>query len=737
MKYLYGLLICLWITAFAAWQVNAQEAESLAVSITTDDGKSIACPEGYPIYSSVPVVFTPLSSEGENHYSISIDDGKNFGGYAKMENAYVTLFPDDATAPEKRWQIRFKNVSAQELQSCVYSVVFDDKAPKIEFVDPEVIEEGSGGSCSVHFKITDNCGISRVIASCSDTVLFEDHMTETGAGTEYDLALDLKKTKECGNEYDITAVDVAGNRMVLSFEYAIDDEPPTISVDGVSDGARLGDNASLKIKAGDVLSHAYINYVVSRTKGDEVVSTEVSTGADSETISFDDEGSYLVEAYATDDAGNRSVSVYRKFVIDKSAPTVSIGGVSSGADIRNNAQAFIDVEDEGDDGTEVDITLRRTVDGDIEDIPIRSYETGAHHDIRSVDIKSDGEYLLSVNAKDRAGNHASASCSFRVDKTAPDISVYGLNEGEITGGKPVIRFCAGELFYNSTIMTTMLEKKDKGGYVLVDKSEHVMKALRDHVDVSPDNEGEYRLTCMASDRSGNVATKCLNFTVDRTPPVIAGLSDVDGKVFKSFSLPQKLSRYVSDLSAAGVHAYVNDREIGNSDVIIEEGKYTLTILADDAAGNASEASAVFMVDHTAPQIVLEGFDRDGNVRKGSLIKVGLVDKSDRLTAVLFNGMNIAIDGDNAAYIPIEEYGQYRLCVKAEDDAGNVTDTEINTGCYMLGVDPEEFTKTLSTVVYNKPEDASSSVDVASLCVGLLSVLSGTFGLTYRTLSKGS
>jgi len=470
--------------------------------------------------------------------------------------------------------------------------------------------------------------------------------------------------------------------------------------------------------------------VIKRQSGDEVITTECSGIEGGTELSFDEDGVYDIRAFATDEAGNRSEEIHWDFTIDMTAPHVEIGGVYENADIRNGANITVDVSENIPEDTEVYINLVRRSPQKTEQIPISAYKPEAFRDIRKVDISADGEYFLEVSAEDGAGNKTECSKQFRIDSTAPDISISGLDDGEVTSDIPTLRFCAGELFYESAIMTAVLEKKEKSVYVPVGKSEQVMKSERDHVDIKPAEEGEYRLTCTASDRSGNTSTDSVCFAIDHTPPVISGLGKIDNAFFKAFTLPGKLMDLVSDSSKVTAGAYIDDKEIHDGEEIILEGKYVLTILAEDEAGNAAEGSAVFMVDHTSPQIVLSGFDREGNIQKGSLIKVSLLDEGDRLTNVVFNGRDIAIDSDNTATVAVNDYGQYALSIKAEDEAGNVTDSEIHTSCYM-NVNPFGSISKVERTVSSTP--VPEDYDFKGMLVGIASVLSGTIGLTYRAL----
>ena len=723
MKRFIGVVVCICIYMLLGHKMWAEDNGQLTVNITQEDGQSVMVKSDHLFYTAVPVIFTLPDNGGDNYYSISTDNGNSFGAYVRTDSGTVKLYPDDKTAPDGKWQIMFANVTEGiERNSEVFMICFDTTTPVITIDD--------GGK----IKISDDTGIIRFTAKNRESVIEDIIFEDTEAVEEYELEMKIKDTAKYGDIIEISCEDIAGNTAVVSYEYLIDDHGPELVIEGITDGDKLLKAGRIRALASDDESDCYVNYTIERVTGNEIITTSEYNLPSDTNISFDEDGTYTVTLYASDEAGNESVRQKLGFVIDRTAPTVRVEGISEGVDIKSGARISIEVEDELYEETTVDIKLYRSVLGEMQNIPVDSYNLRAACDEREIDITTDGEYELSVRAKDGVGNRTDRSCRFRIDKTAPDISVIGVQEGEITSEKSKLRFNAGELFYESTIMSALLEKKEAGGFVVVSNDNHVMRSERDSVEISVDSEGEYRLTCKAADRSGNTAQKTVSFTVDYTPPVISRISDYDGKFLRSFSLAKKIADYVSDASPYSAKAYLNDTEFNKGDVVIEEGRYFLTVIAEDAASNASEETVSFIVDHTAPQVVLSGFDKNGNIRKGSIVKVSLLEEGDRLTGVRFNGRNILIDHDNTATIAVNEYGKYSLEVKAEDSAGNVTDTQIGTECYMYGGVFNGYTVNEKTI--SSSAAPGEDIDIRGLLIGLASVLSGTFGLTYRTYLSG-
>ncbi len=721
------------MTFAAARRMNvcAEPVGKLPVAIRTFDGESVVCLPGEDIIMSVPVVFEPEGGVG-TEYSISVDDGENFGGYVSMEQESITLFPDDPVSSTGRWRIRFRSAGNEESVSEAYSVVFDTIGPRIEFKDPEIISSPVIKTETVHFDITDDTGISRIIARIDNDVVLEKHSEGGVRLTEYETAVTLDDSSAGNRPVSVTAFDLAGNRTEFLFEYKADAEDPAISAEGIEDNAHTSQGASLTFHATDDTADVKIDYTIERVTREQTFQTEVTGATGPVRIPFEEDGIYTVSALAVDGAGRRSGVIKKQFVVDASAPLINIGGVSENADIRTPVGMTIEVNDNLYEGSKVNIILSRRILGNSEMLKEDTYELQAYKDIRAVNISSDGEYELFVRATDSAGNITTASRSFRIDATAPDVALFGPGEGEITNTKPVVRFCAGELFYDSTVMTANLEKREHDGFIPVRTDNLVMRTKQDHMDIEIADEGEYRLTCTATDRCGNSKSTSMSFTVDHTPPVISGLDQIDKGYFRSFRLPERLAALVRDMTAVKADAYVNERKIGDDDVIIEEGKYVLTVLAEDGAGNASEKNVAFMIDRSAPQIVLSGFDRDGNIKKGSLIKVGLSDEADRLLSVTFNDRNIALS-DNTAYIAVNEYGNYMLSVRSEDDAGNITDTRIQTSCNMYSPAFSDIIRTEKTI--SATTDVPEDPDLAGVLIGLVTTLAGTFGLTWRAHLK--
>ncbi|MGE3972169.1 MAG: Ig-like domain-containing protein [Porticoccaceae bacterium] len=132
-------------------------------------------------------------------------------------------------------------------------------------------------------------------------------------------------------------------------------------------------------------------------------------GADANGLS---DGAHRFQVRARDRAGNESISAVRDFQVDNTPPRILIDGVADGDLLNHPVVPVVSIE-EAHPG-ETSITL------------------GADAFVSGSEVSADGSYLLSVVARDLAGNVASASVRFQIDTTAPSLSFITPLDGEQT-----------------------------------------------------------------------------------------------------------------------------------------------------------------------------------------------------------------------------------------------------------------------------------------------------------------
>ena len=290
--------------------------------------------------------------------------------------------------------------------------------------------------------------------------------------------------------------------------------------------------------------------------------------------------------------------------VDGTAPAIVLNGTENGKTTKNNVSITTT-----DDGVQVTLYLN---DEEIE------YTLGGV-------LTAEGEYR--AVAVDLANN--SMEVSFAIDKTAPVITLTGVENDGATNGNVSIQVDDG----------TVIVYLNDGAIEYVFGNELTA-------------EGVYFV--QAWDAVGNVAEAA--FTIDKTAPAITlkGVANA-GKTNGNVTIT------VAE-DTAELKVFLNGKEITYKlgKELKDEGAYKVT--AKDALGNTAEAT--FTIDKTAPTIILNGVENGGSV-KGS---VSISDLSETAT------LKVTKDGEELAYNlgdELKEAGMYEIIVT--DESGNVSE----------------------------------------------------------------
>ncbi|WP_203335633.1 Ig-like domain-containing protein [Nocardioides limicola] len=198
------------------------------------------------------------------------------------------------------------------------------------------------------------------------------------------------------------------------------------------------------------------------------------------------------------------------------------------------------------------------------------------------------------------------------------------------------------------------------------------------------DDGEY--TLVGTDEFGNSAVDTV--FVDGTAPVVAITSPADGSVIND---PLPVFEGTTEPGAL-VEVYVDGTFIGTvvadgdgnwsipSEFALADGEHTVTAVAIDEAGNASDpVSNTFTVDTTAPDVAITA-PVDGSVTSDPITEVSGTTEPGALVEVFIDGASVGTvtaDGDGNWTLVLDEPltadGVYEFTATATDDAGNTSD----------------------------------------------------------------
>ncbi|WP_119002510.1 Ig-like domain-containing protein [Salmonella enterica] len=507
--------------------------------------------------------------------------------------------------------------------------------------------------------------------------------------------------------------DIAGNKANSAvFDFTIDTtvSTPVISLLSKDDTGVTGDNLTNINKPGFAISgvdadaHRVVVQVMHNGVSEEIelshlngswLFTPGNTWAD---------GSYTLTVKVEDKAGNTNYSTPLTVVIDTQ---IAIDGVElvndsgvKGDNMTNDDRPHFRVT------VPTDVNeVRLSIDGGHSWVQATPGVAGSWEYIWPTDL-ADGQYTLTVEATDKAGNTVTKTIDFAVDSTL-SVPVIVLNNADDTG-------IQGDNLTNRTQPTFALQQIDDDAVRVTVSVEHggvtttfdATKGTGGWTFTPPAlwADGYYTLSVSVEDKAGNTShSASLTVTVD-TQIAINNIELVNdsgipndnltNNVRPQFQVTVPTDVNVVRLSIDGGKTWFNATQgatPGAWDYIwpddVADGGYTLTVEATDKAGNQTTQELDFTIDTTlsVPTLSLDSADDSGiagdnitNVKTPGFTLNNIdTDVSRVIVEVMHNGIKQEVPlvqtGGQWRFAPTSDWGDgdYILTVKVEDRAGNV------------------------------------------------------------------
>ncbi|EBB2912411.1 membrane protein [Salmonella enterica subsp. enterica serovar Infantis str. CVM N15228] len=507
--------------------------------------------------------------------------------------------------------------------------------------------------------------------------------------------------------------DIAGNKANSAvFDFTIDTtvSTPVISLLSKDDTGVTGDNLTNINKPGFAISgvdadaHRVVVQVMHNGVSEEIelshlngswLFTPGNTWAD---------GSYTLTVKVEDKAGNTNYSAPLTVVIDTQ---IAIDGVElvndsgvKGDNMTNDDRPHFRVT------VPTDVNeVRLSIDGGNSWVQATPGVAGSWEYIWPTDL-ADGQYTLTVEATDKAGNTVTKTIDFAVDTTL-SVPVIVLDSADDTG-------IQGDNMTNSTQPTFALQHIDDDAVRVTVSVEH--GGVTTTFDATKGTggwsftptgawaDGDYTLSVSVEDKAGNTShSASLTVTVDTQIAINnielvndSGIPDdnLTNNVRPHFQVTVPTDVNVVRLSIDGGKTWFNATQSatpGAWDYIwpddVADGGYTLTVEATDKAGNKTTQELDFTIDTTlsVPTLSLDSADDSGiagdnitNVKTPGFTLNNIDTDVSRVTVeVMHNGIKQEVPlvqtGGQWRFAPTSDWadGDYILTVKVEDRAGNV------------------------------------------------------------------
>ncbi len=507
--------------------------------------------------------------------------------------------------------------------------------------------------------------------------------------------------------------DIAGNKANSAvFDFTIDTtvSTPVISLLSKDDTGVTGDNLTNINKPGFAISgvdadaHRVVVQVMHNGVSEEIELSHLNgswlfipgnTWAD---------GSYTLTVKVEDKAGNTNYSAPLTVVIDTQ---IAIDGVElvndsgvKGDNMTNDDRPHFRVT------VPTDVNeARLSIDGGNSWVQATPGVAGSWEYIWPTDL-ADGQYTLTVEATDKAGNTVTKTIDFAVDTTL-SVPVIVLDSADDTG-------IQGDNMTNSTQPTFALQHIDDDAVRVTVSVEH--GGVTTTFDATKGTggwsftptgawaDGDYTLSVSVEDKAGNTShSASLTVTVD-TQIAINNIELVNDSGIPNDNLTNNVRPHfqvtvptdvnVVRLSIDGGKTWFNATQSATTGVWdyiwpddVADGGYTLTVEATDEAGNKATQTLDFTIDTTlsVPTLSLDSAD-DSGIAGDNITSVKTpgftlnnidTDVSRVIVEVMHNGIKQEVPlvqtGGQWRFAPTSDWadGDYILTVKVEDRAGNV------------------------------------------------------------------
>lgn len=468
----------------------------------------------------------------------------------------------------------------------------------------------------------------------------------------------------------LTVTDLAGHAVTATRNFTIDRAAPVITVNPPVAGNYYPEALTPVIAIDDAhLNAALTTYLLDGQPYQ--VGTPIGR-----------EGAHTLRVTAEDRAGNQSVAQI-DFILDLTAPTVAIDGITDSAVVKNDVTPVIALVD----------THLATSSVTLNGAPF----------VSGTPIAAEGEYLLTATASDLAGHTTTRSVRFVIDRTAP--------ESRATLGTPT--WSGTETLYVSETTTATLAAVDPSpvasgvaalayafdGAAWTDYASALTFAALD--------EGAHALAYRAIDRAGNEeSTRHLAVTVDRSAPQTA--ITVAGNRYDAGA-----TLFVTGTTSFSLTAVDTYSGVAATEYRVDAGDWT-AFAPFTVSGDGDHVIAYRSRDNLGHQEVVKTFTvTTDNVAPVSSITVGMPQVTDAagnlyiaaetpVTATASDaGSGVALLEtrlDSGAWVPyapltIVDEGPHRLAVRGTDALGNreteqvlsvIVDTRAPEATLMIG-----------------------------------------------------
>ena len=356
----------------------------------------------------------------------------------------------------------------------------------------------------------------------------------------------------------------------------------------------------------------------------EIVLTEQTLEC---SVTFEEEGEYVVYVTAKDAAGNEAETEKTYFRMDLTAPALNILGVEDGTYYNEKQTVEFMVSDFSLDMEKTVATIWK--DEEVFEIQELSWvDMNGYQYKAQLPLEEEGSYKVMLESTDQAGNSGEGIIvSFWINWTAPVIKAECDMDYKAWSDKDII------------FHTTVSDNKVGIKKIIYKANGKTLKKLTfdkpvytyDYdltISENADKVSGYPVTIEATNNSGLSNTVRRKVYIDKEAPRLT-LSGVENGTF--YKEERSVTATVQDISYSGTEIifvikrtldgktetmsvpafHPEQYEDTHSFKMTQEGTYQIHAIATDGAGNVTKSNTLsFVIDKTAPRLKLTGVKMD-------------------------------------------------------------------------------------------------------------------------------
>ena len=184
----------------------------------------------------------------------------------------------------------------------------------------------------------------------------------------------------------------------------------------------------------------------------------------------------------------------------------------------------------------------------------------------------------------------------------------------------------------------------------------------------PGLDGSHQVTVHAEDTAGNAGEgETVVFAADTAPPVLLVTGPADGSCSSAEAV---FHITASDANLAFLTALIDGYPYPPGTAISTEGDHVLEVTAADACNRQVAETRSFVIDSTAPEVLIQGVSHGGSVAPGTVLQWSAADPHLVSAAATLDGVVIGPS------VTLDIPGPHTLHISATDCAANTTDETV-------------------------------------------------------------